>query len=292
MRKLIYFVLLAILALEIKAFADTTTSRLGLTVPTIQSSGWGQKTNANWQLVDAAVGGLSLPNTWTSTNTFPAGSTVTIQGTLTISTETVSSSTIQNLTAQNLNVPGSIATSTATFAYLSVSTSTISNLSVSSITVNTQLINSSSINLLTSIGRISGSILQIKFSSTTVIGTIGTNSYTAAGPAVTITPKSSTSTIIVYASNDIEAGSSNVSYWLTLERNASNLLAARGFIRIFGGAGGQNYFWPISYLYLDTPGSTSAQTYSLYGENSDNTTAASVGDTNLTQYIWAIELAQ
>lgn len=50
--------------------ADTTTSRLSLVKPDQSSTGWGTKTNSNWDLVDAAMGCLGCANTFTGVNYF------------------------------------------------------------------------------------------------------------------------------------------------------------------------------------------------------------------------------
>ncbi len=51
--------------------ADTTTSRFGLTKPDVGSTNWGPKINTNYDTIDNAAG-LSLVNTFTSSNTFNA----------------------------------------------------------------------------------------------------------------------------------------------------------------------------------------------------------------------------
>lgn len=66
------------------AYADSTTTRMGITKPSIGSSGWGTKTNNNWDLVDSTVAALAQTNTFTSTNTF--SSTATFSGAILIST--------------------------------------------------------------------------------------------------------------------------------------------------------------------------------------------------------------
>ena len=52
------------------SFADSTTSRLGLVLPSLGSTGWATKTNNNWTIVASSVAALGLQNTFTSTNTF------------------------------------------------------------------------------------------------------------------------------------------------------------------------------------------------------------------------------
>lgn len=52
------------------ASADTTTNRLGLTVPTVGSSNWAPKINQNFQIIDATIAALGQSNLFTSSNSF------------------------------------------------------------------------------------------------------------------------------------------------------------------------------------------------------------------------------
>lgn len=68
MKKLISAALLLFLAGA--AAADSTTSRLSLTKPTIGSAGWGTKVNTNYDTIDAGVGVLAATGVWTAAQTF------------------------------------------------------------------------------------------------------------------------------------------------------------------------------------------------------------------------------
>lgn len=71
MRKSILALFLCVLCLSGKAFADTTTANLGLTLPAIgQNDVWGGKLNTNFQLIDDSVTATSSTNTFTGTNSF------------------------------------------------------------------------------------------------------------------------------------------------------------------------------------------------------------------------------
>lgn len=54
--------LLALLLLSSLGFADTTTNRLGLTLPTVGSANWANKVNNNFAILDAATASQSIPN--------------------------------------------------------------------------------------------------------------------------------------------------------------------------------------------------------------------------------------
>jgi hypothetical protein len=59
-----------ILGVAIPSVADTTTSRFGLTLPSIGSYGWPQKTNANWEVLDSSAASQYKNNIFVATNTF------------------------------------------------------------------------------------------------------------------------------------------------------------------------------------------------------------------------------
>lgn len=77
------------------AYADSTTPRIGLTIPTIGSPSWGQKINNNFQIIDSTinlggVGGNGV-SVYPATATIIAASGITSTGTATFSQIGVSS---------------------------------------------------------------------------------------------------------------------------------------------------------------------------------------------------------
>lgn len=73
------------------ASADTTTTRLGLTKPTIGSAGWGPKVNTNYDLIDSSVAVLGSTNSFTAAQTFSNGvsvASITFTGDGTVTTST------------------------------------------------------------------------------------------------------------------------------------------------------------------------------------------------------------
>lgn len=61
---------LAILAAAVFCYADSSTTRAGLTIIDVGGSGWGPKINANYQTMDSSAAWQSTSNTFSSTNTF------------------------------------------------------------------------------------------------------------------------------------------------------------------------------------------------------------------------------
>ena len=87
MKKLI--IALSFIGLSAISFAgDTTTNRIGLINPALESFGWGPKYWANNQIIDGNAAWLGLPNIFTSTNTFT--STTTFSGPVIASSITAS----------------------------------------------------------------------------------------------------------------------------------------------------------------------------------------------------------
>lgn len=84
-----------------QTMADTTTSRFGLTLPTIGSSNWGPKLNNNFSLLDP-LAGQGVSNTFTSSNTFSAYNNFT--GGVTMSSVTITNLTVTNSTGNTSNI--------------------------------------------------------------------------------------------------------------------------------------------------------------------------------------------
>jgi hypothetical protein len=76
--KKVLSVLILLALLMSSAYADTLTTNLGLTKPTAPAGTWGERLNANFDLIDAAIGAggganlahLNANQTFTGTNTF------------------------------------------------------------------------------------------------------------------------------------------------------------------------------------------------------------------------------
>lgn len=57
--------------------ADSVTDRIGLTKPEVGSTGWAQKVNADFTIIDSSVAVLTQPNTFTSANAFISDVSIT-----------------------------------------------------------------------------------------------------------------------------------------------------------------------------------------------------------------------
>ena len=112
-----------------------------------------------------------------------------------------------------------------------------------------------------------GSVLQVV---NVVYGTeIGNNTTTYADSnlTATITPKFSTSKILVSVSGSMFVFT-NAQANITVYRNGSNIGNSSGFNTVY--AASANAQAPANFVYLDSPASTSTQTYLVYFLNSNN----------------------
>jgi hypothetical protein len=111
-----------------------------------------------------------------------------------------------------------------------------------------------------------------------------TSTYTATGLTATITPKFSTSKVLIlinHATCRKSAASANNYMGMFIQKNGSNLqqiIASGGYT----GTAIDNYF-TVSYVYLDSPATTSATTYSTTFANPNNTASVLVqGDGSIS----------
>ena len=128
-------------------------------------------------------------------------------------------------------------------------------------------------------------ILQVQqFTVTTSSGGGSTGGYYDTNITVSITPKFSTSKIIIYLAFSVAIGAGSTCDF-TLARNGSNLLATSGFWR-----GASNYSGHSSYIYYDSPSTTSATAYTL--QVNPGAGGVTTEPANETASIIAVELAQ
>ena len=109
-----------------------------------------------------------------------------------------------------------------------------------------------------------GSVLQVvQGTSNTVVATT-TAAYVTTGLTVSITPKFSTSKILINASLPNQNGTASTTAFFTIYRNSTNLGAGpySAFMQSFA-VGGSLYF-NAPLIYLDSPATTSSTTYTIY----------------------------
>ena len=139
-----------------------------------------------------------------------------------------------------------------------------------------------------------GSVLQVVSASFTVYLTSSTSTFADTGITATITPKFSTSKILVLIDH---AGCSkytgNTAVGIKVLRGATQIIYVedRGG---YTGTAATNYIGTIGTNYLDSPATTSATTYKSQFNSGANLAAAAIGDyagTPVTSTITLMEIA-
>ena len=139
-----------------------------------------------------------------------------------------------------------------------------------------------------------GAVLQT-VSAGLAIGQNSTTSisFVSSPLTVSITPKFSTSKILIIANSVGLISSSSYAAKYTIYRNSTNLGSAQGMTFI---GGGTNQDIPLSLSYLDSPATTSSTTYTVYFSSNNASGTAYLGDTiggvSPTSSITLMEIAQ
>lgn len=130
-------------------------------------------------------------------------------------------------------------------------------------------------------------ILQIQeFDTATASDTINATAYSNTNVTVSITPKLSTSKIMVVVSGSANQNVGDQGHF-TLARNGSNLCAAAGCAQV-NASNGEH----ITMQWYDSPATTSATTYTVQYKNNAATGSGGMPTGGTTAVIFAIELAQ
>ena len=108
-----------------------------------------------------------------------------------------------------------------------------------------------------------GSVLQVVTFSTSATTSTSSTSYVATSLTATITPKFSTSKILVFVNGgELDTSGNSQAIYGTIYRNSTNLAGAAGTNDAYGTS--SRIQVPISAAYLDSPATTSATTYTFY----------------------------
>ena len=107
-----------------------------------------------------------------------------------------------------------------------------------------------------------GSVLQVVQGSTTTQTTSSSTTYTAAsGVTATITPKFSTSKILVLVSSTVSSGGGGQYIYTAIAKNGTVTFEGSASYAV---GSGTNIWCPCIMSYLDSPATTSATTYAMY----------------------------
>jgi hypothetical protein len=138
-----------------------------------------------------------------------------------------------------------------------------------------------------------GQVLQIVNASTSSAVSTTSSAFTATGLTASITPKFSTSKILIFVSQQgIVSRAASAGIGVNLYRNSTNIdsfAVVAAFVTATGvtGVGGV----AASTTYLDSPATVSSVTYSTKFNSNDNATNVSVQNNNDTSTITLMEIA-
>ena len=138
--------------------------------------------------------------------------------------------------------------------------------------------------------QIPGHVVQVVQATSQSAFTSTSTSYVDTGRSVEITPKFSTSKVLVTVSATMSASAINVQPVFTIYRDSTNLevTSNRGFGQTFNGAGSSHMMLGCSFL--DSPSTTSQVSYKIYVRTNSGTLIW--GADSGTQCYTAMEIAQ
>jgi hypothetical protein len=137
-----------------------------------------------------------------------------------------------------------------------------------------------------------GVVLQVVNATTSVAVSNSTSTYADTGLAATITPKFSTSKILIlinHSANRKDAGNTESGINFKIQKNSADLITFAGILG-YTGTLMFNYF-SASYSYLDSPSTTSATTYKTQFANNANAASVTVQQASTTSTITLMEIA-
>jgi hypothetical protein len=144
-----------------------------------------------------------------------------------------------------------------------------------------------------------GKVLQVVQATLTTTATTTSTSYVDTGLTASITPSLATSKVLIMISAPMGKNDGANGFFATLANGAgTNLIVPTspgsrtvGFMRQEGFTGAQYTVFPFNFTYLDSPASTSSQTYKLQYKVTSGGTAAinrMATDSNSADYLSAI----
>lgn len=135
-----------------------------------------------------------------------------------------------------------------------------------------------------------GAVLQVVQATTTGATSTSSNAYIATTLAVSITPSSASSKILVFGQMFIYGSTNTTQPNITLYRSGTELIGSYGLGNFYSTTGG--YIEAIAaFSLLDSPATTASRTYTLYGRNPSVVGTATFGDNGRTSVITAMEIA-
>lgn len=136
----------------------------------------------------------------------------------------------------------------------------------------------------------SGSVIQVAQATSTGVTSTSGGTYIATTLAVSITPSSASSKILVFGQMFVVGSASQSQPNITLYRSGTELIGSYGLGNFYSNNGG--YMESIAaFSLLDSPATTASRTYTIYGRNPSSTGSAYFGDGARVSVITAMEIA-
>ena len=136
------------------------------------------------------------------------------------------------------------------------------------------------------------SIVQVASAVLTSYASTTNSTLTSTGLAVSITPSSSSSKILITAALSGSQSASNGAGYFTVYRNSTDLGNSNGLSTIYTNATYSNPFRvPVPINYLDSPATTSSITYTVYFKTNTVGTVA-LNQDSTSSVITVMEVAQ
>ena len=141
-----------------------------------------------------------------------------------------------------------------------------------------------------------GGIIQVVQGTSTTATTIDSQSYMATDLSATITPKFNTSKILIQTTQVSDNSSGGRQLYLTIQRS----IGGGSYSNIIGGSeggysasydAGDRCIETANITFLDSPATTSAVTYKVYGKNSGSGYSTAVGGQNTEQIMVLMEVS-
>lgn len=138
----------------------------------------------------------------------------------------------------------------------------------------------------------SGSVLQVVQGTAQGSTAVSSSSYAATNLTVSITPTSATSKILVFGQIFVNGSTNRSQPTINVVRNGSTYVVSQayGFGDFYTDAGGYTETI-LPFSIIDSPASTSPQTYTIYGKNASAIGSAYFGDNVRIAVITAMEIA-
>jgi hypothetical protein len=133
-----------------------------------------------------------------------------------------------------------------------------------------------------------GSVLQVVSATSTTNNSTTGSTYVAAGLTTSITPKFSTSKILIIVNQNVYISTAGGEAVFTIYKNGADLTSGSGFADTYAGA--SDLIGQVPMVYLDSPATTSAVTYNF--QLRSGSTAAAVyinrtgSDRDTANYEW------